>query len=119
MQLQDEIIDAANESKSYLDKITYRKKLFILFALVGIPGNIYFSYANKSGEIGAPLIDILMFTFMLVPALQTYLLASMIFSKSKSVMLAIVMFIPTIIFQLVILISLWSGINRAVSARKT
>lgn len=95
-----------------------RRNSFVLSGLICIPASIYLSYANSAGTVEASLIDVLFFACLLVPAVSTYLLASTFFSKTKAVLLAVVMFAPTIVFQIVILVGLWAGVNRAISSRK-
>ena len=95
-----------NPERAFLTKLNNRKIAFILTALICIPCSVALSYASKSHSIERPLIDILFFISIFAPAGQTYLLTSMLFSKTKSFFFALAMFIPTIIFQVVILISL-------------
>ena len=108
----------SNPERAFITKLNNRKIALIIISAVCIPCTVALSYAGKSHSIERPLIDILFFISIFAPALQTYLLTSMLFSKTKSFFFALVMFIPTIILQIVILISMWAGINRAVVSRK-
>ena len=110
--------EQSNPSREFLTKLNSRKIALILTALVCIPCTVALSYAKSSHSIEPPLINILFLISILAPAVQTYLLTSMLFSKTKSTLFALAMFIPTIILQVIILISLWTGINRALSSRK-
>ncbi|MEK8082285.1 hypothetical protein [Pseudomonas sp. XK-1] len=111
--------ESINPELDFLNKLNRRKIAFILISIVFIPCSVALSYADKSQTIKSPLVDILMLISLLAPAIQTYLLTSMLFTKTKSFFLAAVMFFPTIILQIVILISVWAGINRATALRKS
>ena len=107
-----------NPEHDFLNKLNKRKIDLIIISIICIPCTLALSYAGKLGSIERPIIDILFFISIFAPALQTYLLTSMLFSKVKSFFFALAMFIPTIILQIIILVSLWAGINRVLKIRK-
>lgn len=103
----------------YISELKWRKTLFVASGLVCIPASIFLSYAQRSLSINPPWFDILFFSVLLIPSASAYLLASKFFSKTKSFLFALGMFIPTIVVQVIILIGLWLGVNRALSAHKS
>lgn len=103
---------------SYLSDLKRRKAFFVVSGLVCIPASIVLSYVYRAQSMSSPWIDILFFGLLLIPSVSTYLLATKFFSRTKSVLLATGMFIPTVIIQAIILFALWAGINRALSAKK-
>jgi hypothetical protein len=104
---------------TYVAELKRLKTTFVLSGLICIPASVVLSYTQRSPFFARPWFDILFFGVLLIPAVATYLLASKLFTRTKSFLLAAGMFIPTIVIQLIILIGLWLGINRALSAYKS
>jgi hypothetical protein len=109
---------SCSEYDVFVNKLKLRKSLLLFTCLIGIPGCIYLSSINGSGVMDALLHDVLFFVCMLLPAIATYMLSSMLFTRSKSIIFSVLMFIPTIVLQVVIFLSLWVGVTRAIKARK-
>ena len=101
-----------------VSRLKWRKSFFVASSLVCIPASVFLSYTQRSLSPTAPWFDILFFAVLLIPSVSAYLLASKFFSRTKSFLLAVGMFIPTIVVQVIILLALWVGVNRVLSERK-
>lgn len=98
--------------------INRRKIAFVWAGLICIPASAFFSYANRQGLIGTPLIDVLFLGAMVILAIFTYVFAATFLSKKRAIFLSFVMAVPTIVLQVLVLLLLWTGANRAIAENK-